>query len=188
MIKCSKCNTLYSESAKICLYCKIPLEASTTYDEKFFTFKLKEFTSESEAQSFKTSLLASEIPCYVKKENEKFIVLIPEDAKKNAFKPNPTTILEDYGSKDKRVNKNKVTIYIALLFVFIIVCFLFFSTKSGKQLFVEDKTVEYKVVPEGGTVDPRIMDVKSTNSQPKKKKKEIKEKEGKDKVENPTPH
>ena len=36
MIKCLKCNTLYSESAAVCLYCKIPLEKPLNFDEKDF--------------------------------------------------------------------------------------------------------------------------------------------------------
>lgn len=183
MIKCSKCNTLYSESAKLCLYCKVPLEVSNNFDETLFTFKIKEFTSETEAQNFKTSLLATEIPCAIRIEENKYNVYIPEDAKKSAFKPNHTSILEaNLGSSNSK-DKNKSSYYVAFIFIILIGCFIFYFKQFRSKMLLESQKIDYKVVTEGGSVDPRIIDIKSKNISPKEKKKE-----GKQKVENQTPH
>lgn len=184
MIKCLKCNTLYSESAKVCVYCKIPLEANSNFDANYFSFKIKEFTTELEAQNFKANLLITEVPCAIRKEEDKYIVYIPEDAKKNAFKQNKSSILDEpYRGNDNRGGKNKVTYYIAILLIFIICCFLFYFSQARKIIFTESRKIDYKIVTEGGTVDPRIIDVKSKNTSQMKEKKE-----SKTKVEDPSSH
>ena len=183
MIKCSKCNTLYAESATICLYCKIPLESNTSYDEKYFNFKIKEFETEIEAKEYKVTLLASDIPCVIRKDENKFSVLIPENAKKGAFKPNESSLIDsEFGNTTPKSGNAKVTFYLAFLLIFLIICFIFYFSKSGKELFLRDVDSKDKIIYEEGTVDTRIIDKKSRLSPEKESKPK-----GKPKVENPVP-
>ena len=179
MIKCSKCNTLYSESAKVCLYCKIPLESASSIDESYFNFKVKDFDSEPEAEAFKLKLLSSEVPCVIRKEDNRFVVLIPENAKKNAFKPVDTSFAPE---KDQPSN-SKITIYIAFVLLFLIFCFLYYFSTTDNKIFFKNKEIKENIRYEGGTVDSGIIDKKSTLSSDK-----IKNTKEKKKVENPTPH
>lgn len=169
MIKCLKCNTLYSESANICLYCKIPLEKKFAYDESEFAFKLKEFNSEEEAQSFKIGLLTTDVPCVIKKEGDKFIVLINELSKKDAFRVKPEAeLLLSSGGKEKQ--PNKTTFYVALFLGFVIVCFILYFSQIGRRIFFKDNDAEIKIIAEGGTVDENIIERKGTLSPNRAKK------------------
>jgi hypothetical protein len=169
MIKCIKCNTLYSESAIICLYCKIPLEKKIAYDEKEFTFKLKEFNTEDEAQNFKIGLLTTDVPCVIKKEGDKFFVLINEQSKKDAFRLKPNTELPlSFGAKE--IKSNKTTLYVALFFGFVIVCFIIYFSQLGRKMFFKNMDDDIKIITEGGTVDENIAERKGTLS-PKTTKK-----------------
>jgi len=162
MIKCLKCNTLYSESATFCLYCRIPLEKTIGYDEKEFTFKVKEFTSEDEAQEFKVNLLSTDVPCVIKKFDDKYVVLINEQLKKEAFriKPDSKLAFSLEGSKEKQ--SNKTTFYVTILLGFVIVCFILYFSQIGRTIFFKNAEPEVKIIVEGGTVDENIAERKGT--------------------------
>lgn len=185
MIKCLKCNTLYSESANICLYCKVPLE-KTTYDENEFTFKLKEFNSEEEAQNFKIGLLTTDVPCVIKKVDGKFLILINEQLKKEAFRAKPDDGLAlTLGGKEKQ--SNKTTYYVAIFLGFVIVCFILYFSQIGRKIFFKNIEPEIEIVVDGGTVDENIVERKGTLSSNKPKKgKSATEKDNKKEIATPT--
>lgn len=170
MIKCLKCNTLYSESAIVCLYCKIPLEKTFGYDEKEFIFKVKEFNSEDAAQEFKVNLLSTDVPCVIKKVDDKYVVLINEQLKKEAFRIKPDSKLAFSLEDSKEKQSKNTTLYVTIFLGFVIVCFILYFSQIGRTIFFKNAEPEVKIIVEGGTVDENIAEKKGTLNKNKPKK------------------
>lgn len=161
MIKCQKCNTLYSESAKVCLYCKVPLANGVIFDESYFSFKVKEFDNEQDAENYKIKLITSDVPCAIKKIGNVYVAFVPEEAKRNAFKTNAKNEIE-FNEQKVKSNSPKVTVAVVFGVLVIIISFLIYYSSIGRKLFLKDKVEEFKLVPDKPEnelyVDPNIIE------------------------------
>lgn len=176
MLKCEKCSTLYSHSAKICLYCKTPLIA-TVIDDSSFDYKIREFSNENEAEEFKIGLVTSEILCVTKREGDKFAVYISENSKRKVFDPHSKNVFTDNEVETKRISPRAI---IATIFgvLFLIIFFLIYHSSLGKKFFLKEMNDKIIIVPEESegqsNVDLNIAERKSTSHPEKLKQKEKK--------------
>lgn len=169
MRKCSKCETLYSENAQFCMYCKIPLADPEIKNSENLTFVLHKEVSKEKAEELKIGLMMRGFNCaVVNAENESvdglYNILIAEEDKGNVFKVgaerNAFGGLDSGNIITKKTSIFSVIIFIVFVLLSVAFCiyFTFYSTPEVKE----------PVTIYEGNVDPNISDRKSY--MPKKKR------------------